>query len=739
MKKIYSIIICVLLINTGNGISQIVPRILDQDNQKIKEIAQNVDKAGWVYLKSEKKLKSDDVFDKYKDAFGLTVNDEMIKVRTQKDELGMTHIKYQQYYKGIPVEHFTYLIHDRNGVAEIANGEVLENLDLNVKPLISNEEAFKLAVNSFDSKKWAWENSDSENDSFEADLSSKPNGELLIIDKLIDEKKTGVLVYKFDLMSREPYFHYAIYVNAISGNIEKNVSLSREAEGTVYTLYNGTQTFNTLYRGTPNWDYILKDETRGIICTKMYSEWSWDLTAHIDNHENLWHNSGNEVNGATAQWCAEETYDYFHEKFNRHGIDNDDLELRVELDPYFVGAEWCGEGADHDLLHLGLINNNYSATLDIVGHEYTHGVISCEANLVYEKEPGALNESFADIFGTMVEKNIESSTWNWTIGEDVYTNDYLRSMSNPHAKYQPSIYLSDGYWIDVTNCTPTGGQDGNDYCGVHTNSGVQNYWFYMLSHGDTQNGITVTGIGENVAALIAYWNLKYYLTEQSGYLAARNGSILSAAVLYGQCSNQCIQTTNAWAAVGVGEPADPCMNCLISGPTYVVSGDTVNWYSNVSGGSGYYTCLWRIYSYVLSEENNLTWSYDAEETTYLPLTLVVTDLNGIYRDSDEISVCFFPHEEEKSSENSTFIVEAYPNPASNIVTIKILDKPESTALKEEDDYLINIIDKMGRLLFQKKTRISTFDISTSSFIDGTYPIIVKKGNIVFGTTLLIRK
>jgi hypothetical protein len=205
-----------------------------------------------------------------------------------------------------------------------------------------------------------------------------------------------------------------------------------------------------------------------------------------------------------------------------------------------------------------------SATLDIAGHEFTHGVVRFSANLNTFGESGALIESFCDIFGTMIEDFSRGSN-NWTIGEDAST---IRDMQTPSNTANPSTYLTDPLWVNTIGCIPGSANDPGDNCGVHTNAGVQNHWFYLLSQGGTQNGVIVQGIGIDKAASIAYTNLTTFLGSNANHPAARLGAISAAKQLYGVCSNEVIQTTNAWAAVGVGAPYSG--NCLtISGENII--------------------------------------------------------------------------------------------------------------------------------------------------------------------------
>jgi hypothetical protein len=101
-------------------------------------------------------------------------------------------------------------------------------------------------------------------------------------------------------------------------------------------------------------------------------------------------------------------------------------------------------------------------SIDIVGHEFTHGVTGNSAGLIYAQEPVALNESFSDIFGNAIEFNTPGATGNWLVGEGTVA---LRSMSNPNAFQQPDTYQG-SFWFPVASPDDNGG--------VHTNSGVNN-------------------------------------------------------------------------------------------------------------------------------------------------------------------------------------------------------------------------------------------------------------------------
>ena len=190
-------------------------------------------------------------------------------------------------------------------------------------------------------------------------------------------------------------------------------------------------------------------------------------------------------------------------------------------------------------------------SLDVCGHEITHAVTSSTANLVYSNESGALNESFSDIFGNSIERYAKPTGYSWKIGEEItFSGNGLRNMQNPKLFNNPRCYKST-YWY-------TGSADNG---GVHTNSGVQNWWYYLISEGgsgtnDPGNIYKVDSIGIIKAEQIAYRSLTYYLTTSSQYADARFYSIRAAADLYGACSKEVIAVTNAWYACNVGAKYD---------------------------------------------------------------------------------------------------------------------------------------------------------------------------------------
>jgi hypothetical protein len=197
-------------------------------------------------------------------------------------------------------------------------------------------------------------------------------------------------------------------------------------------------------------------------------------------------------------------------------------------------------------------------SLDVAGHEMSHGVTSNTAGLVYSAESGGLNESTSDIFGTMVEFTAGNGQdpGDYYIGEEIARDGtYLRRMDHPS--------LDGG----SANCWYSG--VGN--LDVHYSSGVGNHFFYLLAEGSgaktiggrshsspTCNSSSVTGIGRDAASKIWYRALTTYMTSSTKYIGARDATIRAARDLYGANSIQCNTTIAAWNAVSVPLGSENC-------------------------------------------------------------------------------------------------------------------------------------------------------------------------------------
>jgi Zn-dependent metalloprotease/subtilisin-like proprotein convertase family protein len=260
-------------------------------------------------------------------------------------------------------------------------------------------------------------------------------------------------------------------------------------------------------------------------------------------------------------------YDYFHDRFGRDSYDDQGSRLRstVHYSQRYNNAFWTSSlqqmvYGDGD----GVNFSPLSAALDVVAHELTHAVTSSTARFVYVNEAGALDESFADFFGVMVSN--DDPVTDWKMGEHVYTpgrpGDALRDMSDPPRGDQPDhadnqLRLQPGELPECNSRSPR--YNDNGY--VHSNSGIPNKAFFLMVAGGTHHGIQVQGLGKTVAEEIVYLALTVYLQSATPsrwtFRQARLATMDACMQLYPGDQAKLASVMNAWAAVGVGEPAEP--------------------------------------------------------------------------------------------------------------------------------------------------------------------------------------
>lgn len=492
-----------------------------------------------------------------------------LRLSSDKDALGFENHKFQQTVNGIPVEYGMINMLVKKGKVVSQNGVWFKNVPATVEKRagISEANALNSALAYVGATSYKWQNAEEEaflkNDTKDANATFYPKGKLVYYNDPADvNAKKLTLAYKFDVYASEPVSRQEVYVDAKTGKVlgTNALILETNAPGTAVTAYSGNQAIvadqvsATSYRlretgrngGTAVETYNLKQGT------------NYSRAADFTDTDNTWNNVNTSLDqyATDAHWGAEKTVDYLKAKFNRNSIDNNHFAIKsyVHYSRNYFNAFWDGSRMTYG--DGSSTNGNKPLTaLDVCAHEIGHGMTTKTANLVYQKESGALNEAFSDILGNSVEFWARPTKASWKLGEDF--NYVIRDMANPNAYGDPDTY-GGTYWVNP-NCTPS---STNDYCGVHTNSGVLNFWYYLLVNGgsgtnDKGFAYNVTGVGLDKAAQIAYRTLTTYLTSTSTYANARTYSLQAAADLYGAGSAEVAQTTNAWNAVGVGGGTSP--------------------------------------------------------------------------------------------------------------------------------------------------------------------------------------
>lgn len=511
---------------------------------------------GWYKMKPNVNLSAAQFLENSVSSLGLG-NDQFKIISKAKDELGFTHYRLQQYHKGIPVEAADLLLHENLKRLRSFNGEWVPNLNVNPNPSISKQMAISKAIEWVGAEVYMWEKPENEafikNHFHDAKASYFPNASLVIaqqnLNKLGDQYR---LMYKMDVYAMIPLSRQDIYVDAQTGEVIFTFDKihTGDVPGIAHTKYSGQQTI-ICDSVAPEVFRLRESSTGGGIETyNLQRTRDYTQAADFTDSNNVWDNvnSFQDEVATDAHWGAQMTYNYFLNKHNRNSYDNKGTKLLnfVHYDLNYANAFWDGQrmtyGDGNGSSFTALIS------LDIAAHEMAHGVTQNTAGLIYRNEWGALNESFSDIFAATTEAYGTPNNANYRVGELITSTGLgIRSMSDPKSMGDPDTYLA-GIWY-------TGPLDNG---GVHINSGVQNYWFYVLSEGDSaQNDLgddyNVTGIGMDKAGQIAYRNLAYYLTRTSEYKDARAGSLQAAEDIFGVCSNELKTVAEAWYAVGVGK------------------------------------------------------------------------------------------------------------------------------------------------------------------------------------------
>lgn len=451
---------------------------------------------------------------------------------TLTDIAGGFHETYQQYYKGIEVDGKQCSVHyASDGQVKMINGNLWTVEHLDIIPAKKKEEAKVLATEAIKNElQRQGKNNPSEiweSINFDSVASYKQANLVVYI-----KNDSPYLAYKYMLSSMIVELNQCVYIDANNGDVLDMYSTVCSISTTAQSLYSGIVPIETqYYSGT----YRLKDTTRGNGIITISSVGS-DYTSS----NNTWSNLSNYDRAAIdVHWGVEKTYDFYLSKFGRNSYDNQGSVILSKVnEPNYPNACWTGSY----IVYGRWTNDLAMGSLDVTAHELTHGFTQSSSNLNYTNESGAINEGISDVFGICAEKEnkpYKPESAIWQIGEDFITGG-LRDISNPDCKY----YHGTG-WIS----------SNYDNGGVHTNSGVFSYWFYLLVKGGnaTNEGgfhYTVDSIGFEKAIQICYLANYTFLKSDHQFKDARYCTLYAAQALnYG--TNVMNQVCNAWDAVGV--------------------------------------------------------------------------------------------------------------------------------------------------------------------------------------------
>jgi len=529
-------------------------------------------------------------------------SEEFVFREMQVDDLGMEHLRYDQFFRGVKVYGGEVILHRNKGKVEIFNGRFFPTPRLqNTRPNIPESEAIELAldhVSQFTSIQdlSALSNSWIQAGTHEAELVvyhlyGDPRQEYLAWSVmvqpnlsnrwkyLIDAQSGAVLNHFNTVCQLHPHpgkVHHAAapvpdmeHLPELSAVLAQPTPFDGPGTATATDLNGASRTVNTfevdgtyffvdasrpMFNGSQS---TLPNDGVGVILTGDAQDGSPQdgdgfQPIHITSPNNVWNNP----NGVSAHANAGVAYEYFRQTFGRNSINGQGGNVISFINVTDNGQQMDNAFWNGFAMFYGNGNQAFSplaGSLDVAGHEISHGVIQNTANLEYQGESGALNESYADVFGVMIDRE------DFQLGEDVvlpqaFPSGALRDMANPN---QGGSSLADpGYQPANTSEQFTGSADNG---GVHINSGIANRAFFLFSQ----------DVGKDLAEQVYYRALTTYLTRTSQFVDMRAAIEQAAADLGDAAVVQA--ASNAFANVGIGtgggvneEPEDVEINPGIS-------------------------------------------------------------------------------------------------------------------------------------------------------------------------------
>lgn len=487
-------------------------------------------------------------------------NEEFELKNTLTDELRQTHTRFGQTYRGLAVYGAEALVHtDASGEAIMFNGRTYPTPQLStITPQLSAEQAVQRAMSDLGKEAIVKTMGQLEKRILKYD---KPSSELVVYhlnDDPAAERLAWVLSIRPNFIERWQYVIDA-QTGQVLDKLNQTCAIDGPAKATAADLNGVQRSIDTyLHQGR----YYLIDATRrnadgaALFKPSLSSMPNdpvgaiWTIDANNSTVEDIsvrqvtsTNNAWNNPTAVSAHYNATLAYEYFKTTHRRNSLNSKGgtilsvINITDENGRGFDNAFWNGE-------FMGYGNGNtafrpLAGGLDVAGHEMTHGVIENSANLEYRGQSGAINESMADVFGAMIDRD------DWQMGEQIvrtaaYPSGALRDLANPN---NGGRNLNDAGFQPATMSQYYAGSQDN--YGVHINSGIPNFAFFKLA----------TAINsKDKAERIYYRVLTTYLTKTAKFLDLRLAVIRAAADFYGANGAEVQAARAAFDAVGILEP-----------------------------------------------------------------------------------------------------------------------------------------------------------------------------------------
>ena len=483
--------------------------------------------------------------------------DRFKAVDTIIDANGDEHVRFTRSFAGLDVIGGDFVAHSRGGALRSVSQTLTSSERPSLRASLRNDDAIAIAGTEFGTG-----------------FQGVPTSRLVVFALNARPQLAYEVVFAGQKANGDPTeMHY--FVNASSGKVLDRWDMVHTAKpggggtgggtaavGSGRSLMYGTVTLNT---ASSSGTFNMTDTTRGGGATYdannvSYSTAARGATLFVDA-DNTWGNnalSDRATVAADAHFGVATTWDYYKLVHGRNGIFGDGRGVKSYV---HVGRSWVNAAWYANAMYYGDGGGSYLplVSLDIAGHEMSHGVNQATANLAYSNDSGGLNEANSDIMGTLVEfyANNSNDPGDYRVGEEIYTNgtSALRYM------YDPNLDGNVSY-----DCYPAGGLGGVD---PHYSSGPANHFFFLLAEGtngagmpasktcapgDTKNATgsgSLSGIGRDKAAAIWFKGHTVYMTSGTTYPQARTALLQAATDLYGATSAERAAVAAAWSAIGV--------------------------------------------------------------------------------------------------------------------------------------------------------------------------------------------
>jgi Zn-dependent metalloprotease len=420
-------------------------------------------------------------------------------------------------WKGLPVLGGDAVVHMSGGKIAFANADNTRLDQLSSQARIRPEEARALAFASYNGR---------------ALHTSAPQLKVLVLGQ--GTEKAAKLVYEVTVRDRN---EFASDIHFIDAQTAQELLVSTNVHTLDRQVVSGLGSESDFELNDSGWATVFSD--KGCEMNSKPADqgdgWSFPVLGASDPSPC---NEVSEKVASSARYAWVNSgivYDYYNSVHKRNSIDGNGMTLKSVVNfggASFPNAAWYN---DKGIMLYGMGDetklNDFASPLDVVAHETTHGITSRTSNLEYSDQSGALNESYSDVFGKLVAfKNGKPA--DWKLGKELFKDGirFVRDMENPEVGHMDD-YMYKGQFCNRFN----------DFCGVHSNSGIPNKAAVLLSK----------KIGLEKLGKIYFLTLTQLLRTNSDFAEAKAQTIAACATLYGQGSLDCAAVGEAFSAVGI--------------------------------------------------------------------------------------------------------------------------------------------------------------------------------------------